>query len=319
MAMSINKFWSAIIVFLIVLLSGGIFPAAPQEPSPGPPVTEEDRQLLLERLRERLQENNMQQPADRQFQGFPGQQQQPANRPFQGFPAQQQQPTPTTATPAAAPQQISLKQANGTLILSINDMDLNTFIQQISELLNLTPLVVDSEVKGNVTIHSSTPMSKEEVLALFHLILKTKNASLIKQNGIYQVVPISSALKTGVDLIERRTPEAKPETEPAAEPAQPPISRKTGRSGIAAPGSSEIPQLNINVVRVEYIPVKDLIEPIKLFMTEGGVIMPYERLNMLLLMDYSDSIDRILQIIHMLDNSYMDPDLIDLVKIEHNA
>ena len=68
------------------------------------------------------------------------------------------------------------------------------------------------------------------------------------------------------------------------------------------------------MIRVEFVPVKDLIEPVKLFMTEGGVIMPYERQNMLIITDYTDSAARILDIIHMLDNSYLDPDLVELIK-----
>jgi general secretion pathway protein D len=73
------------------------------------------------------------------------------------------------------------------------------------------------------------------------------------------------------------------------------------------------------VVPVEFLPVRDLIEPIKLFMTEGGVIMPYERLNMLILTDYDDSIERIMKVIHVLDNKFMDKDLIDLIEIHHNV
>jgi hypothetical protein len=47
--------------------------------------------------------------------------------------------------------------------------------------------------------------------------------------------------------------------------------------------------------------------------------MPYPRLNMLILTDYSDNAARILQIIHMLDNNFLDPDLIELVKINNNS
>ena len=54
-------------------------------------------------------------------------------------------------------------------------------------------------------------------------------------------------------------------------------------------------------------------------MTEGGVIMPYERLNMLILTDYTDNASKVLQIVRMLDREYLDPDLIELIKIENNA
>ena len=47
--------------------------------------------------------------------------------------------------------------------------------------------------------------------------------------------------------------------------------------------------------------------------------MPYERLNMLIITDYTDSAARVLDIIHMLDNSYLDPNLVELIKIKNNA
>lgn len=283
--MSINRYWNTTIALFIVLLAGGFRAAAPspQESSRRPPVSEEDRRRLLERLTAQLGESRQGAPAPE------SQAQQPEGEP----------------APAVSQKQSSLQESNGKLQLIFKDVDLTDFIRQISELLDLTPLVIDSDVQGTVTIHSSAPMSKDEVLALFHLILKTKNASLIEHDGIYQVVPIASALRTGVDLIKHPPPDT--DTKTGADTRRP------------APESPEIPDLATNVIRVEFIPVKDLIEPLKLFMTEGGVIMPYERLNMLILTDFSDSIERILKIVHMLDNHYMDPDLIDLIKIHHNA
>jgi general secretion pathway protein D len=309
--MSINKSWSAVIILFTLLLSGSFSPAVPppQEPPQAPPISDEERMQLMEQLRERILNNQQQGQGRGQGRGFPSnllqQIQQPATRP---------QTTASTAEPAP-PQQISLTQANGKLQLVFKDADLDAFIQQISDLLNLTPLVVDPAVQGTVTIHSSAPMTKEEVLALFNLILKTKNASLIYQNGIYQVVPISSVLKTGVDLIEQQPPAVEQETTPETPQEQPPAAPEV----TPAAETSQIPKLSTNVVPVEFIPVRDLIEPIKLFMTEGGVIMPYERLNMLILTDYDESIERILKVIHVLDNKFMDKDLIDLIEIHHNV
>jgi len=313
--MSINKSWSAVIILFTLLLSGSFSPAVPppQEPQPPPPMSEEERMQLMEQLRERILSNQQQ----RQQRGFPNNLLQQIQQP----PPTQPQPTAPAAETPSVPQQISLKQANGKLQLVFQDADLDAFIQQISNLLGLTPLVIDTAVQGTVTIHSSAPMTKEEVYVLFNLILKTKNASLIYENGIYQVVPISSALKAGVDLIEQQPPVVEPETTPETPQEQPPAAPEAVPSETAPPAveSSQIPKLSTNVVPVEFIPVRDLIEPIKLFMTEGGVIMPYERLNMLILTDYDDSIERILKVIHVLDNKFMDKDLIDLIEIHHNA
>ena len=314
--MSINKSWSAVIILFTLLLSGSFSPAVPppQEPPQAPPVSDEERMRAIEQLRERILNNQQQGQGRGQGRGFPNNLLQQIQQPNATQPQ-------TNAAEPAPPQQISLKQANGKLQLVFKDADLDAFIQQIADLLNLTPLVVDPTVQGTVTIHSSAPMTKEEVLALFNLILKTKNASLIYQDGIYQVVPISSVLKAGVDLIEQQPPAVEPETTPETPQEQPPAAPKTPPSGTALPAaqSSQIPKLSTNVIPVEFIPVRDLIEPIKLFMTEGGVIMPYDRLNMLILTDYNDSIERIMKVIHVLDNKFMDKDLIDLIEIHNNV
>jgi general secretion pathway protein D len=322
MAMSINKSRSSIIVLLTVLLTGIFCPAmlsAFQEPPPGPPVSDEDREQMLDMIRQRM-EQRQQDQGNQQFQRFPPMQQQRQlmqQQLQQLQQIQQGQGTNATSPKAAATQQMSLEPAGtDTLKLNFKDVDLATFIKQISDLLGLTPLVIDSDVQGTVTMYTSEAISKQDLLPLFNLILKQKNAALVEQNGVYQVVPISSGLKSGVDLIDHAPPGDSEET--ATEPAQGQPNTSLPAARPAAPGQPGNLPLSTHVIRVEFVPAEDLIEPIRLLMTEGGVIMPYDRLNMLILTDYSDSIDRILSIIHLLDNKFMDEELIDLVKIEHN-
>ena len=318
-----KKLWVAVIIVFTVLLAGSSFPAAPAPQEPArPPISEEERKKVLERLSKQIQES-----------------QQGAKQPA-GIVTQQPQPAGSAAVPSAAPPSSSIQRDSGKVQLSYENADLYDFINQIGSMLGITPIVIDPEVKGSVTIQSTAPMARDDVLPLFNLMLKSNNAALIKQGDIYQIVPISSALKKGVEVIEHLPPAdaAKPESsspktgaEPPATPAAP--APKTSGPVQAAPkppppaaktqapqtDASRIPRLATHIIRVEFVPVKDLIEPIKLFMTDGGVIMPYERTNMLILTDYSDSADRIVEIIHLLDNSYLDEKLVDLIKINNNA
>jgi general secretion pathway protein D len=330
MAMSIRKSRSAIISVFAALLIGSLSSAAwTFQDGRRTPASEEDRRRALEQLTKQLQES--QQGAK------------PAPAPLVQQPAA---PVPPAIPPAAA----AATRESGKVLLNLENADLMDFINQVAAMLNLAPLVVDPDVKGSVNL-SSGSISKDDIMPLFSMILKTNNAALIRQGNIYQVIPISTALKRGVDIIEQMpfappvTPQPeiekgkKPEatspksskeptsgatdrtSSPSATPFQP--SPKTTRAATqAAEGeASKAPRLATHVIRVEFIPVKDLIEPLKLFMTstEGAVIMPYERLNMLILTDYTDNVARMLQIIHMLDNSYLDPDLVELVKINNNA
>jgi type II secretory pathway component GspD/PulD (secretin) len=105
-----------------------------------------------------------------------------ANLSFAAWTSSPQQPTP------AAP-------AIHKLMLNYEDEDLHEFIIQIASALDLTPIVIDPDVKGKVTLRMSSPMPKEDVLKLFHTILKSNKAALVKQDEAYKVVAIADPVK----------------------------------------------------------------------------------------------------------------------------
>jgi general secretion pathway protein D len=303
--MSIKRLWNAIIVIGFMVLTGGLSSATwtPQEPS-RPPAPEEERKRLLDRLSKQRQE-------------IQGGSRQPSN-PSAAPPVT----APSMPIPAAAD---TAQREGGKVLINYENADLYDVINDISTMLGLTPLIVDSEVKGSVNIISSGPMAKADVLPLFNLILKNNNAALIKQGDMYQIVPISSAVKKGVEVIELPTsmPGNPPDSQKApatpSGPVQPAI-QKTPAATAPGKETSKASKLATYVIRVQFVPVKDLIEPLRLFLTtEGGVIMSYERLNMLIITDYADSVARAVDIIRMLDNGYLDPDLVELIKIKNNA
>jgi len=345
--MCTQRAWIPSFMLLAVLIADGVTAAKPSYQEPArPPLSDQEKRKALERMIDKMQE------AERTKQAAAAAAS--AQAPQAGQAATPQAPPPIPSAVQRAPM------ASGQVQLSYDNADLFDFINQITSALGITPIVIDPEVKGSVTIQSTAPMSKEDVFPLFNLILKNNNAALIKHGDIYQIVSISSGLKKGLEIVEHLpvVPPAKPaEKEPAKKPettpvapgkpqTPPPPAPQAAQSGPAqsqpavqpAPAqaqpaaasaaaatraseteSSKAPRLATHVIRVEFMPVKDLLDPIKLFMTEGGVIMPYERQNMLILTDYSDSVNKILEIIHMLDNNYLNPDLLELIKIKYNA
>ncbi len=108
----------------------------------------------------------------------------------------------TQAPQQPGPAVPAVQKESPKLMLHIEDADLREFINQIAPSFGLTPIIIDPDVKGKVTLKTPSPMSKEDVLSLFHTILKNNNAALIKQDDVYQVVPIPAAVKKGVDVIE---------------------------------------------------------------------------------------------------------------------
>ncbi len=309
------------LIFMLTLAAQGIVPAASSAPQVAPqiPQQEMDKRKAVERLLEQMQRatESQKQTAAK-----------PATEGAQPAPP----PVPSIVQRATM--------AGGQVQLSYDNADLYEFINQIADTLGITPIVIDPEVKGTVTIHSSAPMPREDVLPLFNLILKNNNAAIVKQGSIYQISPISSGLKKGLEIVEHLppVPPAKPAAAgdnkdapasgaqgkpgdnqpPPASPPPAPQSPAASTPQSRQPEGPKVARLSTHVIRVEFVPVKDLIEPLKLFMTEGGVIMPYERLNMLIVTDYTDSVTKILEIIRLLDDNYVNPDLIELIKIKYN-
>ncbi len=341
--------WIACIILLWT--TTGTFTAAgpaPQRPAQGggQALTEEERLKAFQKLLQDMQKNP------------------------QGQPAQTQ---PTATTPSGIPnivQRAPLQ--SGMVSLNYLNADLSEFINTTCDTLGISPIMIDPDVKGSVTIHSmaGTGISKQDMLAIFNLVLKNNNAALVKSGTIYQIVPTSQGLRQDLEVVLDLPPappaKPAPDKDPTKKqdvapggPGKPPATPVTGAqppaaktatapplvtpalpAGAAAatqaqvqtpptqqttpavpqrPAVPEVPRLATHVIRVEFVPVTTLLDPIRLFMTEGGVIMPYDRLNMLIVTDYSDSITKILDIIRLLDSSYLDAELIELVEIKYNA
>jgi general secretion pathway protein D len=316
-----QKAWINSLIIICALVARGMTAAEPPSQAPvlaQKPMTEEERRKAMERLVEQLQK-----------------QKDVTKTAMLVNAAGEQAPPPPQAGLLPRPQS-----TGGSVQLNYDNADLYDFINQMADALGFTPLVIDPEVKGSVTIHSSAPMSKEDVLPIFNLILKNNNVAVVKQGNIYQIAAISSGLKKGLDLIDLSpvSPAVQPGAEKPAEkkpaPAaseKPPAGQAPAQAPPPAAAAPPLPpptipveriksgRLATYVIRAEFVPVRDLIEPLKLFMTEGGVLMPYDRLNMLVITDYGESVSKLVEIVRMFDNNFLNPDLVELIKMKYNA
>jgi general secretion pathway protein D len=218
---------------------------------------------------------------------------------------------PAASEPATASRPAARKSGAGMVTLNLDNADMYDFINQMSSILGLSPVLLDPAVTGSVSLIAPGPMSRDDAFSLFNLILKSRSAALVNNQGVYQVVPLSSALRNDLELIDHLPDDASPGAA-SAPVVQPPAPDRKPDDAKGAP-------LATHVIRVEFVPVKDLVEPVKLFATEGVSILAYERLNMLIFTDYAASAAKIQELVRMLDKSFLDPELVELVKIEYNA
>src|SRR5262245_26393787 len=164
--------------------------------------------------------------------------------------------TPLTP-PSAAP--------GGMVSLNFNRADLVEIIHILAQHLRLT-YTIDPEVKGTVTINSAEPLRTEDLLPIFHQVLRMNGAVAVRTGNIYRIMPI-----------------------------------KDGK-GLARPmGSSKEDSFALQIMPVRFFAVGEMKKVLTPFVMPGGEIIENPRGNFLVIMDLPSNIQRLVEIADLID------------------
>ncbi len=149
--------------------------------------------------------------------------------------------------------------------LNFNRADLIEVVHVLAQHLKLT-YTIDPEVKGTVTINSAEPLKKEDLLPIFHQILRMNDAVAVKNGDLYRIAPIEKG------------------------------------KGLARPlGRDSIDSYAIQVVPVRFFSVVEMKKLLTPFITPKGEIIDYPRGNFLMVMDIPANIQRLMEIRDLID------------------
>jgi general secretion pathway protein D len=155
--------------------------------------------------------------------------------------------------------------AGGMVSLNFNRADLVEIIHILAQHLRLT-YTIDPEVKGIVTIHSAEPLRPEDLLPIFHQVLRMNNAVAVRTGNIYRITTIK---------------DAKGLVRPVAQ----------GREDSFA----------MQVVPVRFFSAAEMKKLLTPFLTPGGELVDYPRGNFLVIIDLPSNIQRLVEIADMID------------------
>ena len=153
----------------------------------------------------------------------------------------------------------------GMVSLNFNRADLIEIVHIIAQHLRLT-YTIDPEVKGTVTINSAEPLKPEDLMPIFHQILRMNGAVAIKSGNLYRITTI----KDGKIL-------ARP----------------------VGPGKED--SFALQVVPVRFFSVAEMKKVLTPFLQPGGEIVDYPRGNFLIIMDLPSNIQRLVEIADLID------------------
>jgi general secretion pathway protein D len=153
----------------------------------------------------------------------------------------------------------------GMVSLNFNRADLVEIIHIIAQHLRLT-YTIDPEVKGTVTINSAEPLRPEDLLPIFHQVLRMNGAVAVRTGNLYHIMPI-----------------------------------KDGK-GLARPlGQSKEDSFTLQIIPVRFFSVAEMKRVLTPFLQPGGEIIENARGNFLIVMDLPSNIQRLMEIADLID------------------
>jgi len=155
--------------------------------------------------------------------------------------------------------------SGGMVSLNFNRADLVEVIHIIAQQLRLT-YTVDPEVKGTVTINSAEPLRAEDLMPIFHQILRMNGAVAVRTGNLYNIMPI----KDGKGLAR-----------PLAQ----------GREDSFA----------LQLIPVRFFTVAEMKRILTPFLQPGAEIIDNPRGNFLMVMDTPLNIQRLVEIADLVD------------------
>ena len=168
--------------------------------------------------------------------------------------------------------------------LNLKNADLVEAIRVLAETMGLN-YSIDPVVKGTVNVRASGKLSESELLSIMETILTINNATFIKGPGnLYKIVPMSKASARGLPVYSQ---------------------------GTVPPG------MRAQVIFLEQTPAKEMIVALKPLVSPAGSIGEAAH-NALILVDTPDNLDKLLQLVYLVDSRALSQTLVRIVKM-HNS
>jgi len=101
------------------------------------------------------------------------------------------------ATAGGKPADIDMA-AKGDVTLNFDQANLREFVRVVFEDILHENYLIDPQVKGEVTVHTTYPITRDAVLPILESVLEQNGAALVRDRGIYKIVPLADAEGGGV-------------------------------------------------------------------------------------------------------------------------
>lgn len=156
------------------------------------------------------------------------------------------------------------------VVLNFSEVDISTMVKFISDLTGKN-FVMDDRVKGKISVFSPAKLSTEEAFNVFTSVLELKGFTVVQAGKVYKIIPTAAAKQAGVRILsdEERGP--------------------VNESYIA------------RVINLDHISASEAVAFLQPIVSKDGYISAFGPANMVLVVDASLNIQKILNILELID------------------
>jgi len=175
----------------------------------------------------------------------------------------------------------------GKIALNFDNADIYEVINSLSDILGIN-FIIDPAVKGKVNIHTSSEVSRNRLLPVMETIFDINNIALVKSGDMYKIIPVKNA-KSKISTIN------------------------AGRKVDLTSNDRTI----VQVIPLHYVSTSEVINILKPFISSGGNIIEYKKGNIIVATDTAASINKIVNMIDIVDIDTFEHTKINFFKIEN--
>ncbi|MGZ5010233.1 MAG: type II secretion system secretin GspD [Methylobacter sp.] len=160
----------------------------------------------------------------------------------------------------------------GAYSLNFDEADLGEVAKVVlSDILGLN-YVLSPKVAGKVTLQTTEPLSKDELIPTLEMLLRMNNAVLIRDANIYHIEPASEAMYS---------------------------------SGFSAPSGGGKTGFQVRVIPVRNVPVQSIVDVIKPLVQEKTILNVDATRNILIASGTPDEVGRVMDMVSTFDTDVM--------------
>ncbi len=165
--------------------------------------------------------------------------------------------------------------AGGGVVLNFEGADLREVVRNVLGDILGESYTIDAAVGGQVTIRTSAGISREALPATLEMMLRMNGATMIKEAGVYKIVPSAAAVRGNV------TPQL-------------------GTSNRALPAG-----FSVQIVPLRYVGVREMLRILEPFAKDAQAVRADDLRNLIVLAGTELELRHLLQTIEMFDIDWM--------------